>query len=109
MLLMKREFFDAIKAGTKTTTLRYWRWAMVKPGTVHNVRGLGQVRIDDVKIVDFASLKKADAQADGFANLAELRLALEMIYPPDKRTGRKLYLVRFSYLPYSSCRRESGG
>jgi len=109
MLLMKREFFDAIRSGRKTTTLRYWRWAMVKSGTVHSVRGLGQVRVDDVKTVDVSSLTKADARADGFANLADLRRALDMIYPPDKRDGRKLHIVRFTYLPDPPGQRKSEG
>ncbi len=82
---------------------------MVRPGTVHNIRGLGRVRIDDVKAVDLASLKEADAHADGFAKLADMRAAIEMFYPPDKRAGRKMYLVRFTYLPGSSRRNESEG
>jgi hypothetical protein len=96
MLLMKKRFFEAIRSGEKTTTLRYWRRRMVRPGTLSTVPGLGKVRIDSADPVDFDQLTDADARSDGFADLAELRAALHELYPAERREGRKLYLVRFS-------------
>ena len=98
MLLMKKEFFEAIRSGRKTTTLRYWRWLHVRVGSVHNVRGLGRVRIDAAGEVDPDELTDADAQADGLEDLASLTEALKTIYPPDKRNGRKLFQLEFTYL-----------
>ena len=99
MLLMKKEFFDAIRRGRKTTTLRYWRWLHIRAGSVHTVRGLGKVRIEAAHEIAPADLTDADARADGFADLASLHRTLQEIYPPTKREGRKLYQIRFTYLP----------
>jgi len=96
MLMMKKEFFDAIRSGAKRTTLRYWRWRRVRVGSVHTVRGLGAVQIDAVEAVEWDDLTEADARADGFENLAALREALAGIYPPDQRDGRQLFLIRFT-------------
>jgi hypothetical protein len=96
MLLMKKVFFEAIRSGGKTTTLRYWRRRMVKPGSLQTIRGLGKVRIDEATCAELDDLTDADAQADGLADLKALKTALRDLYPPARREGRKLYLVRFT-------------
>jgi len=96
MLLMRKVFFEAIRSGVKTTTLRYWRRRMVKPGSLQRIPGLGKVRIDEAACVEIGDLTDADAQADGFIDLKALRTALHDLYPPARRKGRKLYLVRFT-------------
>jgi len=96
MLLMKKVFFEAIRSGGKTTTLRYWRRRMVRPGSLQTIPGLGKVRIDEAACVELADLTDADAQADGLTDLKALRAALHDLYPPARREGRKLYLVRFT-------------
>ena len=98
MLLMKKVFFEAIRSGTKTTTLRYWLWPHCRVGRTEKIRGLGRVLIEDLREVEFEHLTEADARADGFDSLDELRRELEAMYPPDKRDGRKLYKIRFSLL-----------
>lgn len=98
MLLMKKRFFEAIRTGRKTTTLRYWTRRMVRPGSEHTVRGLGRVHIDAVEPVNLSELTDADARADGLAALSELRDALEQMYTPAQRSQRTLYRVRFSLL-----------
>ncbi len=98
MLLMKKVFFDAIRCGDKTTTLRYWRRKMVRPGSVHSVRGLGQLRIDDLHVVEADDLTDTDAIADGLAGRAELNSLLHQLYTPDQRRQRTLYKVSFTYL-----------
>jgi hypothetical protein len=114
---MKKKFFEAIRAGRKTTTLRYWRNRRLSPGQIHRVPGLGKVRILDVRQVELSELTDRDAQADGFASRADLLSELRQIYPemkvpPPKKPGRRdrapaktvnratpparrLYLVRF--------------
>jgi hypothetical protein len=98
MLLMRKCYFDAIRTGRKTTTLRYWLAARVKAGSVHRVPGLGRLHVRGVEAVDPTSLRLEDAQADGFPDLPSLREALERLYPPSARKGRRLYLVRFSFV-----------
>jgi hypothetical protein len=98
MLLMKKIFYDAIRDGTKTTTLRFWQRRMVRPGSEHRIRGLGRVRIDEVRPVELSDLTEADARADGLAGLEALRVALDEMYPPEQRKGRTLYLVGFTFL-----------
>jgi len=97
MLLMKKEFFDAIRVGAKTTTLRYWPRLMVREGSTHTIRGLGKVRIERVQVVELTSLTAADARADGFAGLAELTAALKRLYGRP-RADRQLYRVHFTLL-----------
>lgn len=98
MLLMKKCFFDAIRRGTKTTTLRYWLRPMVRPGSRHRIGGLGTVRIDEVRCVSLSSLTARDARADGFASLRALREILRALYPPPVRRTRRLFRVRFTFL-----------
>lgn len=98
MLLMKKDYFPAIRAGRKTTTLRYWRSPRVRPRSVHTVPGLGKVRIDAVEAIDLRGLRDADARADGFGGVAALLRALGRLYPRRQRAGRRLYLVRFTFL-----------
>ena len=97
MLFMKKTFFAAIRSGAKTTTLRYWRWPHVRAGSIVTMPGLGRVRIDTVRAVKPRYLTAADAHADGFKTLKELRETLEEIYPPESRCGRTLFQVHFTY------------
>ena len=98
MLFVRKEYFEAIRGGTKTTTLRYWRRPVVRPGSTHSVRGLGRVRIESVEPMRLADLTEDHARADGFDDLAALHAALARHYPADKRDGRKLFLVRFELI-----------
>ena len=98
MLLMKKEYFDAVGSGAKRTTLRYWRRSPPKRGSIHLMPGLGKVRIAEVRAVSCSQLTDADAKADGFESLAELRAALRKLYPPQARKGRKLYQIHFDLL-----------
>ena len=98
MLLMKRTYFDAIRRGAKTTTLRYWRHPHVRPGAVYTIGGLGRIGIDDLAVVRLADLTDAHARADGFEDLGALREALDALYPPAARQDRQLYLVQFTFL-----------
>ena len=100
MLLMKKQFFDAIRTGRKTSTIRYWRRAIVAAGSVHNIRGLGRIRIDRVRTVTLGELTAADARDDGFETLAALKRALREMYPARRRGNcRRLYQIHFTFLP----------
>lgn len=97
MLLMKKIFFDAIRDGSKRTTLRYWKRANVRAGQTHTVPGLGRVRIDEIVPVPWEALGHADAVADGFSSLAKLRAALDEMYSPEQQAGRTLFRIRFTF------------
>ncbi len=100
MLLMKKQFFDAIRTGRKTSTIRYWRRAMVAAGSVHNIRGLGRIRIDRVRPIPLRELTAADARDDGFETLAALERALREMDPARRRSNcRRLYQIHFTFLP----------
>ncbi len=106
MLLMKKIFFDVIRRGGKTTTLRYWRGRRLRAGQVHTVPGLGKVRIESVRPVELSELTDADAAADGFETLAQLTETLAAIYPDLGKNPRQaansdnrtLYAVHFTLL-----------
>lgn len=95
---MKKIFFDAIRSEAKTTTLRYWRRPMVRPGSVHSIPGLGAVRIEDVQAIYPEEITDDDARADGFADPAGLSAALTGLYTSDQRRDRTLYKVTFTLL-----------
>ena len=101
MLLMKKVFFDAIRRGHKTMTVRLWRHQMVRAGQVHTIPGLGRVRIEAVREVALSELTEADAAADGFASADEMVTAMKEIYPAlrggAETGGRKLYAVHFRF------------
>jgi hypothetical protein len=96
---MKRQFYDAIRTGRKTTTLRYWRRAMVRAGSVHTIPHLGKVLIKDVSPIDVNDLTDTDARADGFETPSQLKAALADCYDANTRRERALYRVQFVYLP----------
>lgn len=98
MLLMKRIYFDAIRTGAKTTTLRFWRAPRVRTGRTYRIQGLGSVKISAIAPTTLASLTDADARVDGFDSLAALKKALRKLYSPMQRKTRTLYQIRFVFL-----------
>jgi hypothetical protein len=99
MLLMKKQFHEAIRTGQKTTTLRYWKRLMVKPGSVHTIPRVGKVRIEAVDAVELDELTEDDARCDGMESLAAIRQGLKEFYDDTARRERTLYRIRFTYLP----------
>jgi hypothetical protein len=106
MLLLKKIYHEPVRRGRKTSTLRYWRYPRVRAGSVHLVPGLGRVLVTDVRQVTPTALRRADAEEDGFASVAELRAALDALHPPHSRKGRHLYQVRFRFLGDGDSSRE---
>ena len=94
-LLFKRKFFEAIRRGRKTTTLRRWKSCALEPGGRATTPGLGVLRILDCRRVELESLKEADAKADGFESLSDLNETLKRLYPNLKRDGKQWYKVSF--------------
>jgi hypothetical protein len=67
MLLFKKKFLPAIRAGEKTQTIRLWKWRQMRTGQRSYIPGAGYVRIDGVDEVQIADLTDADAVPDGFS------------------------------------------
>ncbi|MGA3066556.1 MAG: ASCH domain-containing protein [Tepidisphaeraceae bacterium] len=95
-LLFKRQFFDAIRSGVKTTTLRRWKSCALYPGCRATTPGLGVLKIVDCRRVELEGLREADARADGFGSLAELREVLRRLYPDQKGDGKHWYKITFA-------------
>jgi len=61
---------------------------------------VGWLLVDSVEpIASLDSLTDADARADGFANVGELKRALRQIYPQAKTDGRNWFKVSFRVDP----------
>jgi hypothetical protein len=94
-ILFKREFFDAIRSGRKTTTLRRWKRCTLSAGVRATSPGLGTLRIIACDRVELETLREADARADGFATLEEMRRVIKRIYPKLNGDGRTWYRIEF--------------
>jgi hypothetical protein len=98
-LLFKKIFWDAIRDGSKTTTLRRWTSARLRAGQRAFSPGIGWLKIEAVDPIDLARLREDDAKADGFENLAEMKRMLRQLYPNQARDGRQWFRVAFSREP----------
>ena len=96
-LLFKKCFWDAIRAGTKRTTLRRWASPRVKPGERAFAPGVGWLRVGAVDAVELDALGESDARADGFASLAEMLAALAALYPDHAVDGKRWFRVQFAW------------
>jgi hypothetical protein len=94
-LLFKKEFFDAIRSGRKTTTLRRWKSCWLEQGSRVHCPGVGWLRILSCDSAELAKLTRADARADGFTSLAQLRRTLKRLYPDQTGDGKRWYRVQF--------------
>jgi len=102
VLLFKKKFLPAIRAGQKRQTLRFWKWRLMRAGQRSYIPGVGHIVIEKVEEVRLEDLTEADALADGFATLQELHAALAELYPANQAAGRKLFRVTFSLAPRDS-------
>ncbi|MBX3426257.1 MAG: ASCH domain-containing protein [Pirellulales bacterium] len=95
MLLFKKKFLPAIRAGAKTQTIRLWKHRMMRPGQRSYVPGVGPIRIDGVEEVAVEGLTDADAVPDGFPTAEALRTELQTIYGEKLAAGYKAFRVTF--------------
>ncbi|MDO4573704.1 MAG: ASCH domain-containing protein [Planctomycetia bacterium] len=96
MLRFKKKFYDAIRSGQKTQTIRLWKFRRFKPGQKSLIPGIGPIGIDAVDEVFLDDLTDADAVPDGFSDVASLRAELESIYGTP--LSGKLFRVQFHLL-----------
>lgn len=95
MLLFKKKFLAAIRAGTKTQTVRLWKYQRMRAGQQSYIPGIGRVAIEAVDRVKLSELTTDDARLDGFPSKASLRRELKALYPPELRKGYQAYRIRF--------------
>lgn len=95
-LLFNKCFWKAIHDGTKRTTIRRWRTARLKAGQRAFAPGVGWLIIESVEqLDDLDALGDADARADGFETIDQMRQALAAIYPSQAGDGRQWFRVAF--------------
>ncbi len=95
MLLFKKKFLPAIRAGSKTQTIRLWKFRRMRPGQRNYIPGVGHVRITGVDEVALDQLTDADAVPDGFATAEELRAEIARLYPQQLTSGYRAYRITF--------------
>ena len=95
MLLFKKKFLPAIRAGEKTQTIRLWKHRMMRSGQRSYIPGAGYVTIDLVEQVKLADLTDADAIPDGFPTAEALRAELDKLYADKIAAGHKAFRVVF--------------
>jgi hypothetical protein len=94
-LLFKKCFWDAIRRGSKQTTVRRWTSPRLRAGQRAFVPGLGWLIIEAVEVVNLDQLGDADARADGFETLAQMKRELHRLYPKRRGDGRQWFRVAF--------------
>ncbi len=104
MLLFKKKFLPAIRAGEKTQTIRLWRHRRMRAGQRSYVPGVGHILVETVESVALADLTDEDARRGGFASAADLRQELAKLYAAELAAGHQAYRVRFPLAP-----RETAG
>jgi hypothetical protein len=95
MLLFKRKFLPAIRAGKKTQTIRLWKFRHMRSGQRSYIPGVGTIRITAVEPVDIDALTDADAIPDGFPSASDLQHELRTIYGDKLASGHKAFRIAF--------------
>jgi hypothetical protein len=95
MLLFKKKFLPAIRAGEKTQTIRLWKHRMMRDGQRSYIPGAGYITIDRVQEVNINELTDADAIPDGFPTAVALRQELDTLYADKIAAGHKAFRVVF--------------
>ena len=90
MLLFKKPFWDGLVSGAITLTFRRWKKPHVKPGGRYRCHPIGVLEVDDVGLVEIATITDDDAKRAGFGSRAELVAHLAELGPLAQTIGAKL-------------------
>lgn len=90
-MLLKQTTLRGIESGSIRLQFRYWKRPTVRAGGTL-MTSVGQLRIEEVEVVERSSIREADALEAGFSGLDALLATLE------GRASAQLYRVRLSYL-----------
>src|SRR5262245_51186458 len=102
MLLFKKKFLPAIRAGEKTQTIRLWKFRHMRSGQRSYIPGAGYIHVTLVEPVDIDSLTDADAIPDGFETAAVLQHELRTIYGGKLAQGYQAFRITFEREPSSA-------
>jgi hypothetical protein len=95
MLLFKKKFLPAIRAGQKTQTIRLWKFRHMRAGQNSYIPGVGRIRITAIEPVDIDALTDADAIPDGFESAVALQNELRTIYGDKLAAGYTAFRIAF--------------
>jgi len=95
MLLFKKKFLPAIRAGEKTQTIRLWKFRHMRAGQRSYIPGVGHILITAVEPVEIDALTDADAIPDGFPSASALQHELRTIYGDKLARGHKAFRIAF--------------
>jgi hypothetical protein len=98
MLLFKKKYLDAIRAGTKTQTIRLWEHCRMRCSQRSYIPGAGYIRVTTVEPVALEDLTDDDAILDGFEAAESLTAELCTMYTAELAAGYQAYRVRFEVL-----------
>jgi hypothetical protein len=96
MLLFKKKFLAAIRAGQKTQTIRLWKYRRMRAGQRSYIPTIGYIQIVTVEPVELTDLTDADAVPDGFPTADALRSELAELYADKIAAGYKAFRVVFT-------------
>jgi hypothetical protein len=102
MLLFKKKFLPAIRAGEKTQTIRLWKFRHMRSGQRSYIPGVGHIHVTSVEAVDIDALTDADAIPDGFETAAALQHELRTIYGDKLAQGYRAFRIDFEREPGSA-------
>ncbi|MCE5267262.1 MAG: ASCH domain-containing protein [Planctomycetaceae bacterium] len=95
MLLFKKKFLPAIRAGEKTQTIRLWPYRRMRAGQRSYIPGVGYIRVTAVDQVDLDQLTDADAVPDGFPTADQLKAEIAELYAKQLAAGYRSYRIAF--------------
>ncbi|MBA4018100.1 MAG: hypothetical protein C0483_13085 [Pirellula sp.] len=95
MLLFKKKFLAAIRAGAKTQTVRLWKVCRFRAGQRSYIPGVGYIWVTAVDPVRLEELTDEDARLDGFPTAAALLAEIQALYAEQLADGHQAYRVRF--------------
>ena len=95
MLLFKKRFLAAIRAGEKTQPIRLWKHRRMRAGQRSYIPGVGPIHIRSIEPVCLEALRDEDARPDGFATADELRAEVARLYPDAQSAGYQAYRIVF--------------
>ncbi len=102
MLLFKKRYLAAIRAGIKTQTIRLWKHRRMRSGQRSYIPGVGHIQVIVVEPVRLADLTDEDALSDGFDSATALQAELQELYPAEIEAGYQAYRVQFCLAPEKS-------
>lgn len=109
MLLFKKKFLPAIREGSKTQTIRLWKFRRMRAGQRSYIPGAGYIRVESVDPVALDALSDEDARPDGFETADQLRDELAQLYPQQLADGYQAYRIVFRLLPPEEQKKQAGG